>query len=433
MSAIEIKAKQNSLSALQILGLNTIRELETDLGILASGRQEIYGCIFGRDSLLTALKLLRAYERTGDSYLLALVKKVLANLSQLQGRTVNIESGEQPGKCIHEYRPFGHEHLTRRSNLPWYLYEDGIMRNYDSVDSTPLLLIAINRYWQLSGDQEFLSAMLPTVYAALEWIVFYGDSNGDGFVDYIFPPQRKYGGLITQSWMDSGESLFHEDGSPVPYPIAPVEIQGYVYLALKLWSNYFKNTNQAYADSLASKSQALKSAFNDKYVLHAKGEVSLAFALDGHGNPLTATRSSMGHCLWAALRPDLDGELDSILDVTLAAKLVDRLLRPDLFEPLAGIRTLSANSPHFDAFSYHNGSIWPHDNGLIVEGFENFGFNAEARLVRQAFSAAVGHFQTPIELFAYFNGKYGEWCSPEGQKACRQQAWSAATLLAESL
>src|ERR1051326_65155 len=131
MAVFETKAKQNSLSALQILGLNTIKELETERGILASGRQEIYGCIFGRDSLLTALKLLKAYEHTGDVYLLGLVNKILANLSELQGKNVNIESGEQPGKCIHEYRPTGHEHLTGQHTPPWFLYGDGIMRNYD--------------------------------------------------------------------------------------------------------------------------------------------------------------------------------------------------------------------------------------------------------------------------------------------------------------
>src|SRR5947207_667601 len=106
------------------LGVRSIKQLETDHGILASSREELYGCIFGRDSLITALKLLRIYEQTRDTYFLNLVEKILRNLALLQGARVNRESGEEPGKCIHEWRPSGHEHLTKRAQKPWYLYPD---------------------------------------------------------------------------------------------------------------------------------------------------------------------------------------------------------------------------------------------------------------------------------------------------------------------
>src|SRR4051812_47702521 len=118
--------------ALWDLGFETIKELEIEQGILASGKEEIFGCIFGRDSLITSLKLLRVYEKTKDPYFLTLVRKVLQNLAALQGTQINIESGEEPGKCIHEYRPSNHEHLTKDLETPWYLYPDNIMRNYDS-------------------------------------------------------------------------------------------------------------------------------------------------------------------------------------------------------------------------------------------------------------------------------------------------------------
>src|SRR6185437_15082746 len=121
------------------IGYSALRELETEQGILASGKEEIFGCIFGRDSLITTLEMLRAYERTGDAYLLALAHKVLTNLIALQGKEVNIESGEEPGKCIHEFRPSNHGHLTGHSEHPWYVYPDDVMRNYDTVDATPLL------------------------------------------------------------------------------------------------------------------------------------------------------------------------------------------------------------------------------------------------------------------------------------------------------
>jgi glycogen debranching enzyme len=210
------------------LGLQTIRELEVDRGILASGREEAYGCIFGRDSLLTSLSLLRVHQDDSDRSFLPLVRRVLENLAALQGTDINIESGEEPGKCIHEYRPSDHERLTKHAAQPWYVYPDDEMRNYDSVDSTPLFLMTIHAYWKKSGDDDFVETLMPNIRAALMWITMYGDNNGDGFIDYRFHPDRSHGGLSVQSWMDSGESIFYEDNDTrPPYPIAPVEVQAY--------------------------------------------------------------------------------------------------------------------------------------------------------------------------------------------------------------
>src|SRR6185437_1638180 len=169
----------NPRSPLWDLGYKTIQELETDQGILASGKEEIYGCIFGRDSLITSLELMKAYERTHDEYFLPLVRKILVNLASLQGKTLNIESGEEPGKCIHEFRPTNHEHLTIGLDHPWYIYPDKAMRNYDTVDATPLFLIAVHEYYSLTKDDAFLNAIMPNVYYALDWLLIYGDSNHD--------------------------------------------------------------------------------------------------------------------------------------------------------------------------------------------------------------------------------------------------------------
>src|SRR5258708_4650990 len=413
------------------LGYNTIQELETDRGILASGREEIFGCVFGRDSLITSLELLKTFQKNRDPYFLTLVKKVLLNLSSLQGTVVNIESGEEPGKCIHEFRPNNHERLTKHLEHPWYVYPDNIMRNYDSVDATPLLLITLYRYYEASGDQEFLSKALPHVRAALQWILEYGDTNGDGFVDYHFHPDRIYGGLRTQSWMDSSESVFHTNGEPVAYPIAPVEVQAYVYLALRLWGDFFSNAEPKFALQLTQNARTLRALFNEKFIIENDGEFSLAFAIDGDGQPMTAVRSSMGHVLWA-IRKRKNGARDGILDRLYIPKLVERLLSPDLFEPDAGIRTLSSSSVNFNAQSYHNGSIWPHDTALLIEGLENFGYKSEAARVRKALFMAYDHFQTPIELFVFVDGKFAEYTSPSGQAACRKQAWSAGALLMEA-
>ena len=226
--------------ALWELGLKSIQELETSEGILASSRGEAYGCIFGRDSLLVALQLLVIYERTRDEYFLRLVEKILRTLGNLQGRSEVLESGEQPGKIIHEFRPDNHEHLTALSESPWFIYPEGHMRNYDSVDSTPLFLRAVSEYLRLTGDTSFAVSLLPNVRAALRWMMEYGDSNHDLFFDYQFHPERTFGGLSVQSWMDSTESLFYEDDpARPPYPVAPVEVQAYAWSALRAWGDYF--------------------------------------------------------------------------------------------------------------------------------------------------------------------------------------------------
>lgn len=420
-------------SSLKELGLRIIQELETPTGILAAGREEIYGCIFGRDSLITGLKLLRAYEQTQDRNLIGIVRNILVHLAELQGRTINIESGEQPGKCIHEFRTENHEHLTKRALKPWHVYPDGSMRNFDSVDATPLFLIASYRYFKQSGDQEFLETVLPHMRLALRWILEYGDSNGDGFIDYALCPDRICGGLAAQSWMDSHETLFHEDGEAVAYPIAPVEVQGYAYLALRLWSEHFQSEDAPYAALLSEKADNLKKLFNEKFILSEKIPFGIACALDGTGKPLTSVRSSMGHLLWACLVPGGSEKTECILEERFIPSLVGRLLAPDLFEPEAGIRTLGTRSRNYQAMSYHNGSIWPHDTSLIIEGLENFGYRKEAARVRRAITRALCYFGTPIELFVYENGTYVEYASESGQAACKKQAWCAASMLTEAL
>lgn len=410
------------------LGLASIKELETDIGILASGRQEIYGCVFGRDSLITSLKLLRAFERTGSPYFLSLVKKILANLGTLQGKEFVLESGEEPGKMIHEFRPERHEHLTQAALNPWYLYPDNVMRNYDSVDSTPLYLMALHAYLRKSGDGEFIALEEPRIRAALDWLLTYADTNGDGFIDYQFDARRVHGGLRSQSWMDSTESVFFEKNDETPaYPLAPVEAQGYAYAALRAWAGYYNQSDASFAAMLGKRADVLKERFNQVFVLKSHGAVSLAFALDGNGKPLTSARSSMGHCLFAA-HTGPEGTADCIIGGQYIPAIVARLLAPDLYVRSAGIRTLSSRSTHFNPHSYHNGSIWPHDTTIVMQGFEQFGYLAEAKMVRASILKAYAHFETPIELFVYVNRKLGEYLGPHGG-ACRVQAWSAAALL----
>jgi len=426
---MSIKSPNESLYE---LGLNTLKSLEVPNGVLASARHEIYGCIFGRDSLIVALRLLSAYTIHQDPYYLHVAQKIIRGLAALQGKEINIESGEEPGKCIHEFRQQNHEHLTKGA-AKWYLYEDGAMRNFDSLDATPLFLIAAYRYWQKSQDSAFIESIMPNIERALVWVNECGDKNGDEFLDYQLHQDRKHGGLMVQSWMDSSESLFHEEPGEIMFPIAPVEAQAYAYLALTLWSDYFNGKKDFMAKDLLAKARHIKKQFNKKFVIQENGRLAIASAIDGAGKPLASVRSSMGHILWASINHQDDGRTDSILDERHIPLLIKRLLEPDIFEPSAGIRTLSKKSKAFEAMSYHNGSIWPHDTSLIAEGMDKLGYHEEAQKIRHAIFSAYTHFNSPIELFSFSEDKFQQYQSPTGHAACQQQAWSAASMIVDAL
>jgi glycogen debranching enzyme len=406
------------------LGLQTIRELDVDTGILASAREEAYGCIFGRDSLITSLFLLNVFKRTQDTYFLGIVRKSLENLLLLQGKEVNIQSGEEPGKCIHEYRPTGHEHLTKRPEKPWYVYPDGAMRNYDTVDATPLLLITLYRYFQSSDDKAFIEQSKDNILSALRWLHTYGDANKDGFVDYQVHPERTYGGSTGHSWMDGHDSTFHEDNTPVAEPVAPVEVQGYTHLAYRLWSNYFPEHKEEFLERAAQ----LKKQFNEQFV-RPKEDAYVICGIDGNGKAMTSTRSSIGHLLWATENPLYDLDKSCILDDEHIPRVVARLMQPDMFDPEAGIRTLSTKSTHFDPKGYHNGPFWPHDTMMTALGFAFCGYIEEAWQVRDAALRGLTRFNTPIELFSHDGTGYVEWVSGTGQSSNKKQAWAAAALL----
>lgn len=412
--------------ALHTLAHQCLLDLATDEGINASGKDEIYGCIFGRDSALTVLKILRAHSRKPDLELLEITRTALLTLTTLQGKEFNPESGEQVGKFIHEFRRDKYEHLLALET-PWFVYPDGIMRNYDSIDSTPLTLIALHKYWQITQDQEFLIRVLPSVEAGLNWIITYGDVDKDALIEYDFPTTRQHGGLLVQSWTDSHESMRQANGQMPKYPIAPVEGQGYAWLALRLWSDYYSHTHPVFAKKLRSFADKMKKAFNQKFLLK---DGFPAQALDGDKNQIGTVTGNPLLLLWASYLHN--GTHESILDDKYVPKLVQRAFLSDLFDHQAGIRTMSIDSPTFNPNqdSYHNGSFWPILNGMAHEGLENWQFTAQANLLKEASLQPLEYFNTPIELYTKgSNGMYQEYRNASGQVSCRSQAWSAAALL----
>lgn len=424
----------------------TILRLATEDGINASGKNDVYGCIFGRDSAITVLKILTTLESnpTIDTvdceYLLDVCRRSLLRLCDLQGTTVNIESGEEPGKFIHEYRTENYDRLLRLEK-PWYIYPDNVLRNYDSIDATPLALIALYKYWELTSDSEFLLKVLPAVEKGLNWIISYGDQDKDYLVEYELSPLRKHGGLVVQSWTDSGESLLQENGLFPHYPIAPVEVQGYVWLALNMWADHYDDSSgefthtNSFAQKLRSQAVHMKEVFNNAFMFEDKtGLIFPAQALDGDKNMLKTVTGNSLLLLWASYQTD--NGVESILDDMYVPTLVKRSFMDDMFDPDGGIRTMSTQSPFFieGQNSYHNGSFWPKLNGMVHEGLMKWGYQSQADFVKSATLFALSYFGTPIELYIKTqDGKLVEYCNDQGQKSCVEQAWSAGTALYLSL
>lgn len=419
--------KNSHLQSLNKLACSAILELETPFGINASGRNDPYAAFFGRDSMITGLKLLRVYKKKPDETFLRIVSKTIKTASKLQGKEINPASGEKPGKIIHEYRKVDQKGFVVNKK-PGYIYQDKTFRNYDTSDSTPLFLILVAEFYNLTGDEEFLKQILPIVERAFYWIEKFGDiDKRDFFLEYLLQRPEQFGGLVNQGWMDSEESLLI-DGEPPKEPVSLVEVQGYYFKALWLWANIFQKTDKQKSSEYEERARQLKEQFNQLFLMQTENLFYFSQANFGLKAHIQEVRSNPGHCLWASVRTNVGFE--SIIDHKYVPDVVARLMKTDMFEPNAGIRTLSTKSKFFDPCSYHNGSIWPFDNGLISEGFENFGFKKEAEQIRTAVLSAISYAGTPVELYCVEkDGAIREYISERGHHGAHKQAWTAAAIL----
>ncbi len=411
------------------LAHDTILELETPFGINASGKEDRYAAFFGRDSMITGLKLLRVYKKKPDAAYLRIVRKILKTASHLQGKEINLASGEKPGKIIHEYREAGYSHLVEREK-PWYIYPNKTLRNYDSTDSTPLFLILAAEFYNFTQDEQFLEQILPTIGKAFDYTKKHGHKGGKQiFLEYQLHRPKPHGGLINQGWMDSVDSIIIH-GKPPKEPIALVEAQGYYFKALKLWAAIFEKIDQSRSGELEKRADSLNKEFDKVFLNRSEGLHYFGQAIFSQKAEIIEVKSNPGHCLWAAVQTN--GKFESIINDEYIPDTVARLMMPDMFEPGAGIRTLSTKSKFFNPRSYHNGSIWPFDNGLIAEGFENFGYTKEAQKIKDSVLNAIQKFGSPVELYcADENGNISEYTEKKGPhpRGTRKQAWTAATIL----
>ena len=352
-----------------------------------------YVAPFGRDSLLTALESLSLNP--------VLARDTLLALAPMQARADDPWRDAEPGKIPHELRQ---GELARAGIVPHTPY-------YGTADATPLFLLLAGSYFRWTLDSETMIALRPALDAALAWIDEHGDADGDGFVEY---ERRSKGGLRNQGWKDSADSVMHTDGSLAEGPIALAEVQGYVHLGkLRVADVYEALGSPEVAARLRDEAAGLRVAFEEQFWDPQEG--SLALALDGDKRRVRSVTSNPAHCLYC-----------DMLDPPEAASVARRLMEPDMFCGW-GIRTLSSRSPAYNPMSYHNGSVWPHDNAIAAAGFKRYGFDdAAERIAGALFDVASGarDYRLP-ELYCGFD-REGSSFPVAYPVACIPQAWAAA-------
>lgn len=346
-----------------------------------------FAALFGRDACITSWQLI--------DYDPKLAGKTIEILSELQGKVVDNEREEDPGKIVHEW----HHNPAKYKSLQWPL------PYYGSVDSTPLFIYLCGLYYEKNVDAEWLTKYWPNILAALDWCEKYGDLDNDLLLEY---ERKNPAGLMHQGWKDS-----RMDHLGLKSPIELSEVQGYYYAALREGAEFaLMLKEEELSKKLARRSEGLKETFIKEFWMPENN--FFAIGLSESKFPDGRVSSNPGHLLFTGI---LDGEDEKIKAV------VDRLFQEDMWTPY-GIRTHANSNSDFHPMSYHLGSIWPHDNWIIAQGLKKYGYDVEYKKVKKALVDAYEALGEIPELYAV-----------EGEKiesipiACSPQAWASGALL----
>jgi glycogen debranching enzyme len=314
--------------------------------------------VFGRDSLIVSLQNMIVYPD--------FARGALRILAMLQATETDDFRDAQPGKIPHEIR---HGELAELKHIPHTPY-------YGTADATALYLITLHEAWKWSGDESLLRQHAGTAKKCLEWIDLYGDLDGDGFQEY---QTRSPQGYENMGWKDAEDALVNPDGSRVKGPKALCELQGYAYDAWLRMAEAFEYFGELeFAANLRHKAKSLRQRFESAF--WCDDTQFYAYALDGDKRPVKTITSNPGQLLWSGIAaPEHAGQV------------VRRLLEPDMWSGW-GIRTLSEHNPAYNPFSYQNGSVWPHDNGIIAMGFRRYGYGTQAAMIFRDISEAGSYF-----------------------------------------
>ncbi len=364
---------------------------EDEHAVIAAGAPW-FMTLFGRDSLLTSWMLLPLD--------MSLALGTLRTLASLQGERENPLTEEEPGRILHE----------TRSGRDASLALGGGSVYYGTADATPLFVMLLGELarWGLPADAA--DELLPHADRALDWITRYGDRDGDGFIEYQRATEQ---GLVNQGWKDSFDGITFDTGQIAEPPIALAEIQGYAYAAYLARAHLASERgDEATARHWSAKAGALKRAFNRAFWLPDRGYFALG--LDGAKRAIDALGSNMGHCLWTG-----------IVDRDKAASVAQHLVSRPMFSGF-GIRTLATSAAAYNPMSYHNGSVWPHDNAICAAGLMRYGFVPQAQQVATGILEAADRFGGRLpELFCGFDR--ADFAAPVAYPtSCSPQAWAAA-------
>ena len=346
--------------------------------------------LFGRDSIIASLQTLVLGRELAAS--------VLEQLAELQAREDDPLIDAEPGKIIHELR-------RGKAAAAWF------PRYYGTVDATPLFLVLLSELWRWTDDAALVSRFKEPALAALAWIDHYGDRDGDGFVEY---EQRATRGLPNQSWKDSQDSQRFSDGRRAHTPIAPCEVQGYVFDAKRRLAEIARDgwNDAGLADRLDREASALRDRFDHAYWVDRRGGY-YALALDGEKRQVDALCSNIGHLLWSGIVPE-----------SRVGAIAEALLDEELWSGW-GVRTMSSGDAGYNPLGYHTGTVWPHDCSLIAQGLARYGRWEEAFRVARGLLEASAHFDHELpEVFSGLSRRETPFPIPY-PAAASPQAWGA--------